>query len=99
MKDVDLTVKNLQETSNSADPVDRASDEEERSLELRTRDRERKLLCKIESTINKILSDKYGYCDICGNEIGLARLEARPTASECIDCKSFAEQREKVDGC
>lgn len=98
MEDVDITVKNLQETSNFADPVDRASDEEERAIELRTRDRERKLIAKIDKTIVRILDNDYGFCDDCGAEIGLRRLEARPTASECIDCKTFDEQRERIEG-
>ena len=98
MEDVDITVKNLQETSNFADPIDRASDEEERAVELRTRDRERKLIAKIDKTLLRILDNDYGLCDACGAEIGLRRLEARPTASECIDCKTFDEQRERIDG-
>lgn len=98
MEDVDVTVKNLQETSNFADPVDRASDEEERAIELRTRDRERKLIAKIDKTLLRIIENDYGFCDDCGSEIGLRRLEARPTASECIDCKTFDEQRERIEG-
>lgn len=98
MEDVDITVRNLQETSNFADPIDRASDEEERAIELRTRDRERKLIDKIDKTILRILENDYGYCDSCGAEIGLRRLEARPTASECIDCKTFDEQKERIEG-
>lgn len=98
MEDVDITVKNLQETSSFADPIDQASDEEERTIELRTRDRERKLISKIDKTLVRILENDYGYCDDCGSEIGLRRLEARPTASECIDCKTFDEQRERIEG-
>lgn len=98
MEDVDLTVKNLRETSNFADPIDRASDEEERTVELRTRDRERKLIAKIDKTILRIVENEYGYCDDCGSEIGLRRLEARPTASECVDCKTYDEQRERIEG-
>ena len=98
MEDVDTTVKNLQETSNFADPIDRASDEEERAIELRTRDRERQLISKIDKTIKLILNNDYGFCDSCGAEIGLRRLEARPTANECIDCKTFDEQRERIEG-
>jgi RNA polymerase-binding protein DksA len=73
----------------------RATQEEEFSLELRTRDRERKLINKIESTINKIESKDYGFCEECGVEIGIKRLEARPTATMCIECKTLDEIREK----
>ena len=65
------------------------------SLELRNRDRERKLIKKIEETIGRIDSGDYGYCDSCGVEIGLKRLEARPTATLCIDCKTLDELRER----
>jgi len=75
--------------------VDRASQEEEFSLELRTRDRERKLLKKIEEAIQQIDDEEYGYCESCGIEIGIRRLEARPTATLCIDCKTLAEIKEK----
>lgn len=81
--------------TNFADPADRATQEEEFSLELRNRDRERKLLKKIEFTLHKITEEDYGYCETCGVEIGLRRLEARPTADLCIDCKTLAEIREK----
>lgn len=84
--------------TNFADPSDRATQEEEFSLELRNRDRERKLLKKIEQTLVKLDSDDYGYCEACGIEIGLKRLEARPTADLCIDCKTLAEIREKQMG-
>ncbi len=84
------------DAANFADPSDRATQEEEFSLELRTRDRERKLLKKIERTLQKLERDEdFGYCDSCGEEIGLRRLEARPTADLCIDCKTLAEIREK----
>lgn len=83
------------DVTNFADPADRATQEEEFSLELRNRDRERKLLKKIELTLHKLNEDDYGYCDACGIEIGLRRLEARPTADLCIDCKTLAEIREK----
>jgi DnaK suppressor protein len=78
-----------------ADPNDRASQESDMALELRNRDRERKLIKKIEETIAKIESQDYGYCESCGVEIGLKRLEARPTATLCIDCKTLDELREK----
>lgn len=86
------------EVTNYADPADRATQEEEFSLELRNRDRERKLLKRIEQTLNKLSTGDYGYCDACGIEIGLKRLEARPTADLCIDCKTLAEIREKQMG-
>ncbi len=78
-----------------ADPNDRASQESDIALELRNRDRERKLIKKIEETIARIDKDDYGYCENCGVEIGLKRLEARPTATLCIDCKTLDELREK----
>jgi DnaK suppressor protein len=86
------------EAANFPDPVDRAAQEEEFSLELRARDRERKLLKKIEKTLQKIEDDDFGYCDTCGIEIGIKRLEARPTADMCIDCKTLAEIKEKQLG-
>lgn len=86
----------LQEKStNFPDPIDRAAQEEEFSLELRNQDRNRKLIKKIELTLKKIKNKDFGYCDSCGIEIGIRRLEARPTASLCIDCKTLAEIREK----
>ena len=78
-----------------ADPNDRATQESDMSLELRNRDRERKLIKKIDDTIALIDSGDYGYCDKCGVEIGLKRLEARPTATLCIDCKTLDELRER----
>jgi DnaK suppressor protein len=96
MEEVDRTVHHMQdEAANFPDPNDRAPQESEFSLELRTRDRERKLIKKIEETLTKIDNDEYGYCEACGVEIGLRRLEARPTANLCIDCKSLEEIREK----
>lgn len=83
------------ESVNFPDPADRATQEEEFSLELRARDRERKLLKKIERTLKKTETEDFGYCESCGEEIGLRRLEARPTADLCIDCKTLAEIREK----
>lgn len=94
--EVTRTVDHMnQETANYPDAVDRASQEEEFALELRTRDRERKLMKKIEKTINKIDSDDFGYCEDCGEEIGIKRLEARPTADLCVNCKHLAEIKEK----
>jgi len=78
-----------------ADPVDRASQEEEFAFELRTRDRERKLINKIAGSIEQIKQDDYGWCESCGDEIGIKRLEARPTATHCIDCKTLDEIKEK----
>ncbi len=99
MEEVDTTINHLQEdAANFADPNDRASQEEEFSLELRTRDRERKLTKKIGETLESIDEDEYGYCESCGVEIGIRRLEARPTATLCIDCKTLAEIKEKQIG-
>lgn len=95
-QEVDRTVHHMQdEAANFPDPVDRAAQEEEFSLELRARDRERKLIKKIEKTLKRIEEDDFGYCDTCGIEIGIRRLEARPTADMCIDCKTMAEIKEK----
>ena len=90
------TVMNMQdETANHPDPTDRASQETDMTLELRGRDRDRKLIKKVESAIALVETDDFGYCENCGEEIGLKRLEARPTATLCIDCKTLAEIREK----
>ncbi len=94
--EVDRTVGHMKnEAANFPDPLDRASQEEEFALELRARDRERKLIKKIEKTLSKIDHDEFGYCDQCGIEIGIKRLEARPTADLCVDCKALAEIKEK----
>lgn len=94
--DIDRTVHTMQdEATVFADPNDRASQESDIALELRNRDRERKLIKKIDEAIGRIEADEYGYCDSCGVEIGLKRLEARPTATLCIDCKTLEELREK----
>jgi DnaK suppressor protein len=94
--DIDRTVHTMQdEATLFADPNDRASQESDMSLELRNRDRERKLIKKIDEMLAKIDSGDYGYCEKCGVEIGLSRLEARPTATLCIDCKTLDEIREK----
>jgi DnaK suppressor protein len=96
MEEVDRTMHHMQdEAANFPDPADRASQEEEFSIELRTRDRERKLIKKIDQTIDRIDQEDYGYCDTCGVEIGLRRLEARPTASQCVDCKTLDEIKER----
>jgi DnaK suppressor protein len=99
MEEVDRTKEHMQsEANNAADPNDRASQEEEFSLELRARDRERKLIKKINKTLELIEKDEYGFCDECGVEIGIRRLEARPTANLCIDCKTLAEIKERQLG-
>ena len=99
MEEVDKTVSYLQdEASNFPDPADRAAQEEEFNIELRTRDRERKLIRKIDDTLERLEQGEYGYCDSCGIEIGLRRLEARPTAEKCVDCKSLDEIRERQLG-
>jgi len=99
MTSVDQTVTHMKdEAANFPDPADRASQEEEFALELRNRDRERKLIKKIDKTLQKIQDEEYGWCDSCGIEIGLRRLEARPTADLCFDCKEIAEKKEKTVG-
>ncbi|AAO91458.1 RNA polymerase-binding protein DksA [Coxiella burnetii] len=99
MEEVDSTVVHLkEEASVYADPLDRASQEEGFNLELRTRDRERKLIKKIEQAADALDNGDYGFCEDCGAEIGIRRLEARPTATKCIDCKTFEEIREKQSG-
>lgn len=95
-EEVDRTVDHMKdEAANFPDPVDRAAQEEEFALELRARDRERKLIKKIEKTLVKLEDDDFGYCEHCGIEIGIRRLEARPTAELCVDCKTLAEIKEK----
>ena len=95
-KDIDTTLHSMQdEQTVFADPNDRATQESDMALELRNRDRERKLIKKINETIAKIDSGDYGYCESCGVEIGLDRLQARPTATLCIDCKTLEEIRER----
>ena len=95
-EEIDRTVHTMQdEATVFADPNDRASPESDMALELRNRDRERKLIKKIDETIARIDANEYGYCDSCGVEIGLKRLEARPTATLCIDCKTLDEMRER----
>ncbi len=96
LDEVERTVHHMQdEAANFPDPNDRASQESEFALELRTRDRERKLIKKIDEALAHIDSDDYGYCEICGVEIGVRRLEARPTATLCFDCKTLDEIRER----
>ncbi len=90
------TVTTLQdETINHPDPTDRASQEADMSIELRNRDRERRLIRKIEESIARLEAHNYGFCESCGVEIGLGRLEARPTATLCLDCKTLDEMKER----
>ncbi|MEI6144984.1 MAG: RNA polymerase-binding protein DksA [Methylococcales bacterium] len=99
MHEVDRTVLHMQDdAANFPDPNDRATQESEFSLELRTRDRERRLIKKINEALKEIESGGYGFCESCGIEIGIRRLEARPTATLCIDCKTLDEIREKQMG-
>ena len=96
MQEVDRTVGHMKDdATNFPDPNDRATQEEEFSLELRTRDRERKLIKKINEAQKRLDDDEYGYCEECGIEIGVERLEARPTAELCFDCKTLEEKRER----
>jgi DnaK suppressor protein len=95
-QDIDSTLHSMQdEETVFADPNDRATQESDMALELRNRDRERKLIKKINDTIAKIDSEDYGYCASCGVEIGLERLQARPTATLCVECKTREEIRER----
>ena len=95
-EDIDRTVHTMQdEATVFADPNDRASQETDIAIELRNRDRERKLIKKIEETLSRIDSGDYGFCDKCGVEVGIKRLEARPTATLCIDCKTLEELKER----
>lgn len=99
MVEVDRTVHHMQDDAASyPDPNDRATQESEFNLELRTRDRERKLIKKIDESLKDIESGDYGFCESCGVDIGVRRLEARPTAVLCIDCKTLDEMREKQMG-
>jgi DnaK suppressor protein len=96
MEEVDRTVNHMKdEIANLPDPSDRASLEEEFNLELKTRDSERKLIKKIEDALERLKENDFGYCEACGIEIGLKRLEARPTATLCIDCKTLSEIKER----
>lgn len=88
-------VKIQKNVSHFPDESDRATHEEEFTLELRTRERERKLLSKIKESVEDLKADDYGYCASCGIEIGIRRLEARPTATRCIDCKTIEEIHER----
>ena len=99
MEEVDKTVSSMrEEVYKSADPSDEASRAEQIYTDLTTRTREGKLLKKIEDALNSLEHRNYGFCDTCGIEIGIRRLEARPTATLCIDCKTLDEIREKHRG-
>lgn len=99
MAKVDETMHHMQdEAANFPDPNDRASQESDFAMELRTRDRERKLIKKIDESLADLDDGDYGFCTHCGVEIGVRRLEARPTATQCIDCKTLNEIREKQYG-
>lgn len=96
--EADKTKNYIQDESSALPDInDRATQEEEFALTLRTRDRERKLVRKIDKSIAEIDSEDgdYGFCELCGVEIGIRRLEARPTATQCIDCKTLSEMKEK----
>lgn len=94
--DAESTKTYIQDESSAlSDTNDRATQEEEFALALRTRDRERKLIRKIDKSLAEIRSGDYGFCETCGVEIGLRRLEARPTATQCIDCKTLSEIKER----
>ena len=96
MEEVDRTVHHMQDdATNFPDPNDRATQEEEFALELRTRDRERKLIKKIDESLLALDNGDYGFCEVCGIEIGVNRLQARPTATLCIDCKTLDEIKER----
>lgn len=96
LDEISRTMTRIQDDSaNYPDPTDRATQESEMSLELRTRDRERKLVNKIDKVLTLVHDEDYGYCNSCGSEIGIRRLEARPTAELCIECKSIEEIKEK----
>ena len=90
----EMTTQNV----NIPDPNDRATIESDRNFELRIRDRERKLMNKVEKALARIDDGTFGVCDDCGEDIADKRLEARPVAKFCIDCKTKQEQREKAQG-
>jgi len=98
LANADQTVEHLHDNVIVPDPADRATIEEEHALELRTRDRERKLIKKIDESLQNLERGDYGFCETCGIEIGIRRLEARPTATQCIDCKTLDELRERQVG-
>ena len=97
-QNADQTTVNLRETTVAPDPTDRATIEEEHALELRTRDRERKLLKKVEAAIRRIDEGEYGYCEETGDPIGVARLMARPTATLSLEAQQRRELKQKMYG-
>ncbi|MBB5215457.1 RNA polymerase-binding protein DksA [Parapusillimonas granuli] len=98
LNNADATTENLRETQFVPDPADRATIEEEHALELRTRDRERKLLKKVQQAISRIDSGEYGWCEETGEPIGIARLLARPTATLSLEAQERREMRQKLYG-
>ena len=99
LSDVEQTLSEMTtQTGNIPDPNDRATVESDRNFELRIRDRERKLMNKIDEALDRIEDGSYGVCEGCGEEISVKRLEARPVAKYCIDCKTRQEQRERAQG-
>ena len=97
LRDAQGTMQNLQDDDGQApDIADRATTESERSIELRTRDRQRKLVTKIDAALERIEDGSYGYCDDTGEPIGLKRLEARPIATLSIEAQERHERRERV---
>lgn len=94
----DQTTVNLRETTVVPDPADRATIEEEHALELRTRDRERKLLKKVQAALKRIEDGEYGYCEETGDPIGVARLMARPTATLSLEAQQRRELKQKMYG-
>lgn len=97
--DVEQTLTEMTtQTGNIPDPNDRATMESDRSFELRIRGRERKLMEKVEEALVRIDDGSYGICAGCGEDIAIKRLDARPVAKYCIDCKTKQEQREKEQG-
>ena len=97
LKESSQTLTNMQKEENTAKPdiTDRASEEIERSFELRTRDRERKLINKIEAALRRIKEGSYGYCEETGEPIGIKRLEARPVATLSLEAQEIHEKKEK----
>jgi RNA polymerase-binding transcription factor len=97
LRDAGKTVSEMtDQKDNFPDPTDRASVESDRNFELRIRDRERKLISKIRETLARIDDEEFGACEICGEDIGLQRLRARPEATLCIECKTEQERKEKL---
>nr|HDN01066.1 RNA polymerase-binding protein DksA [Deltaproteobacteria bacterium] len=99
LDEADRTLEEMTDMNNHfPDPTDRASAESDRSFELRIRDRERKLIKKIDKALERIENGTYGICEDCGGEIGIKRLTARPVTTRCIECKSKQEKEEKAKG-